>query len=90
MKKNIACDLAITLKCNGHCRCCSYLCDINMPDSSTMTVEDVEKVMCDIDEFNRTNDEFLISEIRVLGGEPTLHEDILRILSQNPCIPDSG
>lgn len=57
-KKNIACDLAITLKCNGHCRCCSYLCDINMPDNSTMTLDDVENAMNHIDEFNAENDEF--------------------------------
>lgn len=79
-RKYIAIDLVITLKCNGHCKCCSNLCDINMPDSSTMTVEDVECIMEEIDRFNQINDEFCVNEIRVLGGEPTMHPDLIKII----------
>ena len=70
-----ALELDITYKCNMSCMQCNRVLGI-FPSCETMSVEQIERIL---EESASMNKPFL--NIRILGGEPTLHPHLLEILS---------
>lgn len=62
--------LRLESKCNLEC----VFCTANVPDAKSMTKEEIEEKIC----FLRNNGE---GRIALTGGEPTLHPDILSVIS---------
>ena len=66
-------ELDITLECNLHCHNCDRSC-ARAPSSERMSVGQIEKFIRESVTLQRQWD-----RIRITGGEPTLHPDILLI-----------
>ena len=68
-------EIDVTLECNFRCPSCNRLCDIisNNP-KSVMTSLDMEKILISLKPYL-----FKISQINILGGEPTLNPNIFDI-----------
>jgi hypothetical protein len=67
-------EIDITFKCNLKCYNCDRSCT-QAPSESTMSVGQIKKF---VSESVSNNKQW--SRIRILGGEPTLHQDIEEIL----------
>lgn len=67
-------ELNITFDCNLKCFNCNRSCR-QAPEEANMSVEQIEKFVKESQNYNRK-----WKTITVLGGEPTLHPDIFKIL----------
>jgi len=67
-------EIDITYRCNLSCFNCNRSCG-QAPSSEQMAVEQIQKFIKDTVE-----NDVKWKSIRILGGEPTLHPDIIRIL----------
>jgi hypothetical protein len=67
-------EIDITYACNLKCDNCNRSCS-QAPDNSFMTVEQIQKFLQQAEDTGR-----LFKRIRILGGEPLLHPDVIEIL----------
>jgi len=68
-------DLYIINACNLHCKGCSVLDYNGRVTIGHMTVEDVVQLITKLDGLN-----VILEELKVLGGEPTLHKEFDTII----------
>jgi len=67
-------EIDITFECNLKCKGCNRSCGY-APSSESMTIDDIK---CFINESKFLGKKWKL--INILGGEPTLHKDFLRII----------
>lgn len=68
-------ELDITYECNMRCMQCNRVLGV-CPSQEMMTIEQIRKVLCESLSMTRP-----YQTIRVLGGEPTLHPQISKIMA---------
>lgn len=67
-------EIDITYKCNLGCVNCNRFCGI-APSEECMTIEQIHKFV-----KQSISNNIMWKKIRVIGGEPTLHKDVIKIL----------
>ena len=82
-------EIDITYRCNLSCPNCNRSCG-QAPSNEQMTIEQIQKFIGE-----STECDIKWKSIRILGGEPTLHPDIIRILHLlqeyvERCSPDTS
>lgn len=68
-------EIDITYTCNLKCNNCNRSCS-QAPDNSHMTIDQIHKVIRQTKDSRRK-----FKKIRILGGEPLLHPDIIDIMN---------
>ena len=77
-------EIELTSFCNMRCDRCNRLVE-SAPTQEMMTVDQIKKLVKESNELG-----YRWSDIRVMGGEPTLHPDIIEILQLLKSINNVG